>query len=130
MIDYIPAWVDSYIGVPFAEYNCYNLMRKVYAEQLGTDLPDLDDEYLHSFDTRSIARLYLREMKQNWEKISKPKFGCLAAFRVKGVLWHCGMIVSKESMLHTQHALINSCLEPFDNITWNNKFVGFYNHVG
>jgi cell wall-associated NlpC family hydrolase len=130
MNEYIPAWVNAYIGLPFIEYNCYNLTRMVYADQLNIDLPDLDEEYSNSFDVKSIARLYMREMEANWEKIEVPVFGCMAVFRVRGVLWHCGIIVNNRFMLHTQNKNINSCLELFDNINWKVKTVGFYSYVG
>jgi hypothetical protein len=130
MNDYIPPWVDAYIGLPFAEIDCYNLIRKVYIEQFTIDLPDLTEEYKNAFDIDNITGLYAREMRQNWMECEKPIFGCVGVFRVIGQLWHCGMIVNWESMLHTQHSSINSCLESFDSLERKNKRVGFYSNVG
>jgi cell wall-associated NlpC family hydrolase len=130
MNDYIPPWVDAYIGLPFVEIDCYNLVRKVYAEQFTIDLPDLTEEYKNAFDIDSISGLYVREIGQNWILLEEPVFGCVPVFRVKGQLWHCGMVVNRDLMLHTQDESINSCLELFDSLEWKNKRVGFYSYVG
>lgn len=128
--DYIPSWVDNYINVPFRLYDCYNLLRKVYQERLDISLPDVSEEYLHAFDISNIAVLYLREMKTNFKKIKTPVFGSFAVYLIKGRQYHCGMVVNRQYMLHTQKILQNSCLELYDGLEWKPKRVGYYNYVG
>lgn len=129
MKEYMPAWLNAYINVPFADYNCYNLIRKVYTEQFDITLKNVDEEYLHSFDIRRIAKLYLREMRENWMQIPEPEFGCMVAFRVKGSLWHCGMVVNYQYMLHTQSVKMASCLELYDGLEYKPKRKGYYRYV-
>ena len=60
------AFIDSYIGIPYDHFgdgyeatNCYSLIRRVFKEQRGIDLPDwgMDDSSIKA----AIAALWARQ---------------------------------------------------------------------
>ena len=125
----IPAWVNQYIGLPFEQCNCWQLVCRVYREQLSIRLPFLDDRYENPYDKQAIAKLYQGELERVWLKTDCPTVFSAAVFRIQGQLWHVGIVVDKDTMLHT-YDHINSALERFNNSVWQHRIEGFYNYVG
>jgi cell wall-associated NlpC family hydrolase len=123
----IPHWVNDYIGLPFEEFNCWDLFRKVYREQFNIHLPDFKNEYNSHMDGRRIKKIMRRELYLNWSKKEIPKIGDGIALNIRDEPWHVGIVVSDESMLHTYNK-ISSCIESFKGPMWQNNIVGFYRY--
>jgi cell wall-associated NlpC family hydrolase len=122
-----PDWVDQYIGIPFTEYNCWQLVRKVYREQFNIDLPLLDNEYFNHMDRTNIEKLYNRELAINWKKQDVPRIGDCVVMRIRNQPWHVGIIISKDTMLHTENKL-EAVRERFTGPAWKNNIIGFYRY--
>jgi hypothetical protein len=125
----IPDWVKQYIGLPFEVCNCWQLICRVYRDQLAIRLPFLDDQYADPFDREAISKLYETVLAQVWLRTDTPELLTAAVFRMQGQLWHVGLVITKDTMLHT-HPKIDSSLERFNNKIWAHRIEGFYKYVG
>ena len=105
-----PEWANRYVGVPFVAkgctpdgWDCWGLMRYVYAAHLGIALPDFSGDYEDPHDSRRVAALFdFGIAEHHWLEISetdaRPGDGVL--LRVVGHVCHVGVIVNGNRMLH------------------------------
>jgi cell wall-associated NlpC family hydrolase len=127
------SWVEKYIGIPYRKYgrereeglDCWGLVREVYKQELGITLPSFMGEY--EADSKrvffnSVHRVFDAE-KSNWIKAEKPKEFDVAAFHRFGVVWHTGICIDKDKMLHLE-GKAGSLVEPFAGKGFN--IYGFY----
>ena len=122
-----PEWTSKYIGLPFEKYNCWQLLCKIYREQFGIALPTYDDEYLNALDRGNIKMLYEREVPISWTKCKTPQIGDAVLMRLRGQPWHVGVVVSRDSMIHTERGL-EAVIERFTGPNWKNNIIGFYRY--
>ena len=68
-------WTDRYVGIPFARrgrtragLDCYGLVRMVYSERLGIDLPE------QQYETAAEAATCIRGERfgSQWRPVSRP----------------------------------------------------------
>ena len=121
-----PEWISNYVGIPFEEYNCWQLICKIYNEQFGIKLSDYSNEYKTALDKENIRLIYERELKI-WQQIKNPAFGDIIVLMIQGQPWHTGIVVSKQFMLHTERK-IQSMIESYNGIIWKNKIIGYYRY--
>ena len=102
----------------------------VYREQLGIKLPGFEgiyvDETLASL--KKVTR-HIRETKEQWQKVDKPKPFDVILLRTGNMVYHVGMVVGKRTMLHVMEG-INSTIEEFTGIQWKDKIEGVYRYAG
>ena len=122
----IPEWVADYIGIPFEEKNCWQLVCMVYDQKFGIHLCDYALEYKNAIDKENIRRIYQRELKI-WQKVETPLFGDVIVLEIQGQPWHAGIVVSKQFMLHTERK-IESVVESYNGLIWKNKIIGYYRY--
>lgn len=139
----VPAWVEGYIGLPFAErgydrhgINCWGLYRLVALEQFGVALPTHADRYTDlKLDRRAIAETYLAHVT-DWYTVAEkrgedlfhridPAVGDGVLMSVDGRPLHCGMVVKRGVMLHIERG-IDSMLEYYDRGAWKHRVMGLY----
>ncbi len=108
-----PEWVNEYVGIPFAESDCWQLTRRVVAEQLGRDLPSLE----YDVDDRGLLDQLISEEALKYETVDAPDLLDLVIFRAHGWLSHLGVIVAENLMLHTRKPA-GSVLEPYRTRLW------------
>ena len=118
-------WIGDYIGIPFDELNCWQLMCKIYEEQFNVILPDYQTEYRTFKDRKNIKKIYNRELAERAKLLDEPMMYCFIVLRILGLPWHVGLVVSKNQMLHTNHKT-GSCVEEFTSKLWVNRIIGFY----
>lgn len=121
---------EKYIGIPFAEMDCWQLICHYYANELGIALPCYLDEYVDADDILNIRRIYDRETaNRTWPAVADPRYPDLAVFKINGYLWHVGIVVDeiKKMMLHTQRGC-SSVIERYDSMRWNRRLYGFYRY--
>lgn len=123
---------EKYIGIPYKangrDYDgidCWGLVRLVYKEELGIDLPSLDGEYQIDDDAR-IQDLFA-QYKEGWKPSEGIEAGDVVLFRVLGSETHVGIAVSPTQFLHSRDNQ-NSAIESFDNHKWKSRFVGAYKY--
>ena len=122
-----PAWVNSYIDLPYKEYNCYDLLRKIYFVEEGIELPSFSEEYYDGFDRASIKAIFDRELAifKVWEPVEAPKEKDTVVFRDSNQPWHIGIVIKKGWMIHTSHQLGRSVIENYSSLLWRKRIVGF-----
>ena len=126
----IPDWVKTYIGTPFEVCNCWQLVCRVYRDQLDIVLPDLENSYRDPKDRLAIAALYERELKRCWQPTREAALFTAVVFLIRGQPWHVGLVIDAENefMLHTfEH--IDCVLERYSLSVWRRRIEGFYNYV-
>jgi cell wall-associated NlpC family hydrolase len=109
----IPAWVNSYIGIPFkamgrdrSGLGCWGMVYLVYREQFGLDVPAYSEHSFTVYDSEEVGKLIAGEIVTKWQPVErgKERLGDAILFRIKGVPSHVGVIVApdEKKMLHVQ----------------------------
>lgn len=127
-------WVNFYIGLPFADggrartgVDCWGLVRLVYAEQLGIELPSYLGEYASATDA-SVSAVMEREAS-SWSTVHDlPRKYDVVMLRIGARPRHVGIIVSDGLMLHVERGK-DACIERYSGIMWISRVEGFYRHV-
>ena len=115
----------KYIGLPFEQYDCYNLVKLIYKEVHNKDI--LDTNIKH-YESEKINNQYEDE-SLNWLKVDEAKEGDIVAIRLDSnipkIVTHFGVMINNHQMIHTTKA--TNCV--VENITKYYKLVaGFYRH--
>lgn len=125
-----------YIGLPWADggrgpqaYDCYGLIRLVYRQEYGIELPSLTEAYASALERREVAAL-LGEDRPLWaETVGEPAEGDVVVLRVNGEPAHLGLVVEPGQMLHVRRKAA-ACLERYDGLRWRNCVEGFLRWAG
>lgn len=111
--------LGNYIGLTYEQVTCWGLVRLVYQEQLGIELPELepDTEPEDVDDWYQVTPGYERPMD-------------VAVFREPEGGKHVGLVVGSGKMLHsTERQNRGSVIERYKGFLWRNKLLGFYRHA-
>ncbi|OAN53901.1 hypothetical protein A6A04_13495 [Paramagnetospirillum marisnigri] len=128
-------WTDDYIGLPFladgrsrAGLDCWGLVRLVYFDRLGIDLPSKAGIYRDgSRDTlREIAAAMEAEAAK-WRQVDDPRDCDVILMRSGPLHCHVGLWVGRNAMLHIM-AGIDSTVEPIASLRRRNTVVGYFRH--
>jgi len=130
--------VRSYIGIPFKDFgrdhngvDCWGLLRLIYKEQLGIELPSYVSEYNSTEDAQQLGSLILCHLPEQWREVplgqEVPGDGVL--LRLQGMPMHVGVVVRPGWMIHV-HKGIDTCLERYDQAKWRLRITGIYRHEG
>ena len=125
-------WWNQYVGIPFAHggasrlgCDCWGLVRLVYSEQFGIDLPgptvaagraDMDG-----------ALTLTREAL--WEPADDHRPGDVAVFTVAGHESHVGLITTPGYMLHAIKGG-GVGIEPYRGSRWGHRLTGVHRYKG
>lgn len=103
------AWWESYLDIPFrdggrdrAGCDCWGLVRLVWAEQRGRELPAWD-AYGTVRDRAAIAPL-LSAALPVFEPLAEPRPFSIALFRSAVSVFHVGVMVDESRMLDIETA--------------------------
>jgi hypothetical protein len=119
---------NKYIGIPFEEMNCWQFICYYFKNELNIKLPCYQDKYKNAEDKESITKLYSQELASKiWPEIKMPIYPDIAVFKIDGYLWHAGIVLGNNYMLHTQK-FCNSVIEKYTNLRWKNRLYGFYRY--
>lgn len=124
-----PNWVNKYIGTPFEDCNCWQLICRVYRDQLGIELPDLEARYEDPQDRAAIKKLYHSELARIWRRTDMPELFTAVVFRIRGQLWHVGLVLTDKFMLHSFEN-VDCVIESYGASAWRHRIEGFYNYAG
>lgn len=128
-------WLCSYIDIPFQEFgrtrsgcDCWGLVRLVYQEQLGINLPSYLGFYEDCRDEGHLAPLISEESKI-WNSIplGTEQMGDVIVLRMRGVPMHTAFIIEPGLMLHI-HEGINAVIENYHRSHWKKRVMGIYRH--
>lgn len=128
----IPRWVALYIGLPFrdrgrtrAGLDCWGLMRLVFREQTGKDLPDIP--YRSTADARNIGQ-WIEDAAPQWREVAGYESVMDIALFAANPL-HVGMVVGDGQILHIEEDTC-SVVESYRSSRWGNRLLGVYRYVG
>ena len=119
--------VRKYIGIPFVDHgcgftgcDCYGLVRLVYREELGIDLPFIGDDYGSALSRRDVGFAVERYREHDWcvdVTDMRPEEMDVLVFSRGGVDFHVGLWIAPGTMLHVIDGR-NCCVERFDSHAW------------
>lgn len=101
-------WWGKYVGIPFldrgrdmAGLDCWGLVRLIYAQERGIELPDYGE--VSSTDLLRVARS-LDAGSERWLPVEVPEAFDLVAMRLYDRAWigHVGVMVDARTMIHTE----------------------------
>lgn len=124
------AWWQDYINIPFAEKgrdkegcDCWGLVRLVYKNELGIDLPDYLDVYETTEDRDALSKK-IREESEKWDAPIHPQEYDVVILNMRGVPMHVGIITKNNHMIHCARG-INTVHENFTISKWKHKVIGY-----
>ena len=130
-----PAWASPYSGLPFVSggrtrdgVDCWGLVRLVYAEVFGIELPSYRDRYIDANRGPEVARLIEAERATGtWApvQVCDTRLGDAVLLRTKGFAMHVGLLVARGEMLHVE-AGIDAMIERLASPVWNRRTVGYF----
>jgi len=128
---------NRYIGIPFAERgrswegcDCWGLVRLVYAEEYGIDLPSYLDEDYTTTDGPHVSSLIDHRKADGWRPLppGEERAGDVVLLRVTGLPCHVGIVLRPGQMLHIMRGT-NACVERYWSPLWNRRVMGIYRHA-
>ena len=117
--------VSDFVGIPYGfrdepGLDCYQLVIRVLNEVFGKEVPD----YTFAGTWREADQGFT-EHKVDFVQVDKPEPGDVVLLKIGHRPIHCGVIVSRTTMLHSLRGS-NSCIERFTTTKWRNRIEGFY----
>lgn len=105
-------WWANYVGLPFLDggrgpeaYDCWGLVRAVYARMLGVDLPSYGE--ISARDLVRVARAMAAGQDDGWRVVAAPQAldVCLMRSGRGGVpVVHVGVMADARRVLHVEPA--------------------------
>ena len=131
----IAPWARQYFGIPFKPHgrdrgglDCWGLLRLVYMDQFGIDLPSFSERYASTEDEKELGRLISGELGP-WRPVTGgeelPGDGVL--LRVKGEPMHVGVVIGGGFMMHVMRGM-DVARERYQSRGWRKRVLGFYRH--
>lgn len=130
-------WCNKYINIPFKfdgrsidGLDCWGLVKAVYNDKLGIDLPNFNGALCDSSreTLRKVAEIAAQERKR-WIKVDDAKeFDVVLMSPTGGNPYHVGIMADRRNMLHIMEGC-NSTIERVDGMRWRNRIEGFYRYA-
>ena len=127
-----PHDLNEYVGLPFRlggrtrdGIDCYGLLRLVYSEQLGIELPAYAGEYVDGTERTELAAIVSGGLESDWEPVERPFTGDAVVTRVIGQPTHVGVYIEPDRMLHIRREA-GSCIERLGSSAWSRRVEGFF----
>jgi cell wall-associated NlpC family hydrolase len=126
---------DRFVGIPYLDkgrslvgLDCYGLVRLVFRELRGIELPSYVADYATGADRTAIAHLIKGEIDA-WDEV---RAGDEIAFdgvliREAGFPRHIGLVVTPGLMLHVERGE-TSRIERYRTGTFSHRIAGFYRY--
>ena len=134
----MPAWAAQYLNIPFAEHgrsrdglDCYGLVRLVYQEQRGIELPSYTEGYATTDDGAEIEAMCRGELSKLWKEIPAHEAQLFdgVIFRVMGHVSHFGLVLEAPRFLHCMRG-VWSVIERWDSLLWERRLLSVVRYVG
>lgn len=122
-------WAARYVGLPFGEaqgeVTCWGLVRRVYYDRLGLDLPEYGE--ISARDLLRIARAMGAAKDDGWRAVSPPAplDVCLMRGPQGGAaVVHVGVMVDAQHLLHVEAATA-AVIVPVAHYSVAGRIVGY-----
>lgn len=127
-------WWNDYIGLSYAPrgrersgLDCWGLVRLVYAEERGIELPSLANEYADHPDEREQLAALIATKRDHWIETDAPQSGDVVLLRILGAPSHVGLVTEPGSMLHIREGS-DAVIERLDSVRWAQRVAGIYRY--
>ena len=130
--------LTQYLGIPFRDHgrdrdgcDCWGLVRLVYSEQLGIELPDLGDGYSDAYARGEVNGTVNGATAQDWnvDVTDEPRRPLdVLTFTRGGIETHVGLYVSEGVMLHIVDGTC-AAFERYDTAKWRRRFSRAMRHA-
>ena len=131
-------WLSQYVGIPFQSdglsrqgAHCWGLVRLVYADMLGIELPSYGEN--SASDLIAAARFFRGEsLRDPWIKVERPRAFDVVLMKAldkefRSVAGHCGVMIDAETVLHVWEET-DSVQMRLDHPRIRHAVHGFYRH--
>jgi cell wall-associated NlpC family hydrolase len=134
----IPEWVADYVGIPYRTLgrgrdgvDCWGLVRLVYADRLGIDLPAYDGRGFRGRASVPDVASLVADARGAWREVPEGEAmpTDLVLLRVHGQPVHVGVLVAPRTMLHSL-AGHDSAVERLDGMMWSRRIIGYGRWTG
>ncbi|OAO02719.1 C40 family peptidase [Roseovarius indicus] len=132
------SWAGRYIGLPFVDggrgpgaVDCWGLVRLVFAQERGIDLPTYGEISAKQLLAITRAIEAGQEAPEVWRQVETPEAFDVAVMR-SGSSWrpcHVGVMVDRKRVLHVEKAS-SACLEHVTDQLMKHRITGFWRHTG
>lgn len=127
-------WWNKYTGIPFENMgsamsgcDCWGLVRLVYKQEFGRDLPGPVMDV--SGPRAKIEAAIHCQRDALWERTTNPQPGDVALFRVGGHESHVGLVTVPGMILHVRQGQ-DSVVVPLGGKHFGETLRGYYRYVG
>lgn len=114
--------LNSLIGIPYSEVDCWELVKKFYVNIFDIDLSSHNETYDNSLNPKETSR-YMDIHKLSFDKVADPSLGDIMLLKVKGLNAHLGIYLGRGKMLHTMERT-GSVIDKISR--WETKIEGYY----
>jgi cell wall-associated NlpC family hydrolase len=127
---------SNYVGIPYIDRgrgidgcDCYGLLRLVYRELRGIDLPSYVERYVTGADRAAMDALIAGELDP-WERIERGKEQAFDGLLMRegSMVRHIGVVTEPGSVLHVEAGSVMSRIERYRSGMLKNRVVGFYRY--
>lgn len=126
-------WWNAYLRIPFRDrgrdatgVDCWGLVRLIYKQELGINLPSYSECYGSTENKDEIAPAVTAH-KQDWLAVPTPRPMDVILMRMQGVPMHVGVVTKPGYMIHATKG-IGVCHERYDTGKWRSKIEEFARH--
>jgi cell wall-associated NlpC family hydrolase len=129
---------DRFVGIPYRDHgrgfdgcDCWGLVRLVFRETRGVDLPSFADGYVCASDAKAVADLIAGRL-QPWDELPPgvETTGDVLLMRRGSSACHVGLVVEPGKVLHVSADSIASRVERYRNGLRGHRVVGRYRYRG
>ncbi len=115
--------IKKYIGKPYDQYNCLDLVKEFYKDFFHLSVKNY---YEGSTPDRKEVSSLINTNRGDFEQITgKKKFGDLVVIKLYGIECHLGVVLDENTFLHSSRG-IGSHIERISR--YKNLISGFYRH--
>lgn len=118
-----PPDLSKYIGRPYEEYNCLDLVKEIYKDIFNLQVKDYYEG--QTPDRRDVTSLIATNRGDFQEVKGAPRFGDLVLIRLYGLECHIGVYVDRQFFVHS----IRGTGSSLDRLSRYRKMIaGYYRH--
>lgn len=122
-------WYAKYIGLPFGEaagqVTCWSLVKQVYADHLGVDLPAYGE--ISARDLVRVARTMEARKDDGWQAVTEPQAFDVCLMRTSrggAIVAHVGVMIDALRVLHVEAASA-AVVVPVSHMTVAGRILGY-----
>lgn len=128
-------WPARFVGLPYADrgrgpdgWDCWGLVRLVYARMLEVELPSCAGDYVCSEEAAEVSALLAeRASDGGWMRAATPRSFDVALLRRGRYDSHVGVMIDGRRMLHME-GQDAAKVARLDDPRWSHRVVGTFRH--